>query len=99
MISGQREASVDNKRSPKQPTVAGGSRAGRDRGRYFTIAQVADAYPVMTPRLVRRLVQQRRIAFSRVGRCIVLAEADIEAYIESNRVEPPAPRVAWSTIR
>lgn len=49
------------------------------RGRYFTLEQAAAAYPAFTPRLFRRLVQERRIAFSKVGRRIVLAEADIEA--------------------
>jgi hypothetical protein len=41
------------------------------------------------------LVQERRIAFSRVGRCIVLAEADIEAYVEANRVELPTQSRRW----
>jgi Helix-turn-helix domain len=45
--------------------------------------------------LLRRLVQERRIAFSRVGRRIVFAEADIEEYVEGNRVEPPERRGNW----
>ncbi len=53
----------------------------------MTLQQVVEAYPVFTMRLLRRLVQERRIAFSRAGRCIVLSEADVEAYLESNRVE------------
>jgi excisionase family DNA binding protein len=59
----------------------------RNRGRYYTLEQVAQEYPVFTMRLLRRLIQQRRIPFSRVGRRIVIAEGDIEAYIERNRVE------------
>ena len=66
-----------------------------DRGRYFTLQQAAEAYPAFTGRLLRRLVQQRRIAFSRVGRNIVLAETDIEAYVEANRVEPPTRSPRW----
>lgn len=58
------------------------------RGRYLTLIEAAELYPVFTARLLRRLVQQRRIAFSRAGRVIVLAERDIEAYLERNRVEP-----------
>ena len=58
------------------------------RGRYFTLQQAAVAFPAFTPRLLRRLVQERRVPFSRAGRCIVLAEADILAYLEANRVEP-----------
>jgi excisionase family DNA binding protein len=54
----------------------------------LTIPEAAAAYPVFTARLLRRLVQERRIAFSRVGRTIVFAETDIETYLEQNRVEP-----------
>lgn len=66
-------------------------RQSGDRGRYLTLEQAADAYPVFTFRLLRRLVEERRIAFSRAGRRIVLAERDIELYLEANRVEPVAP--------
>ena len=59
------------------------------RGRYFTIPQAAEASPgVLTERLIRRLVAERRIAFSYAGRRVVLAEADIEAYLDANRQEP-----------
>ena len=35
------------------------------RGRYFTIPQAVEAYPgVLTVRLIRRLVAERRIAFT-----------------------------------
>jgi hypothetical protein len=64
------------------------------RGRYFTIVEAAKAYPIFTPRLLRRLVQERRIAFTRAGRAIVLAEFDIEDYLEHNRVEPPRPHLS-----
>lgn len=57
------------------------------RGRYFTLQQAAAAFPAFTLRLLRRLVQERRIAFSRAGRCIVLAEAT------SSPTSKPA---AWS---
>jgi hypothetical protein len=59
------------------------------RGRYFTIPQAIDAYPgVLTERLIRRLVAERRIAFTYCGRRVILAEADIESYLEANRQEP-----------
>jgi excisionase family DNA binding protein len=69
------------------------------RGRYFTLDQAAQAYPVFTRRL-RRLVEQRRIAFSRAGRLIVLAESDIEQYLEANRSEIPrcGPYAALSSL-
>jgi hypothetical protein len=77
---------------------AGRSNQTADRGKYFTLQQAVVAYPVFTPRLLRRLVQQRRIAFSRVGRTIVLSEADIESYITQGRVEPPTPATRWNAI-
>lgn len=59
------------------------------RGRLFTIPQAVEAYPgVLTERLIRRLVNERRIAFSYAGRRIVLAEFDIDDYFEANRQEP-----------
>ena len=58
------------------------------RGRYLTLRQAAEAFPAFSERLLRRLVQERRIPFSRAGRCIVIAEADIDDYLERNRVAP-----------
>lgn len=78
--------------------VASGSIAASGRGRYFTLTQMVEAYPVFTPRLVRRLVQQRRIPFSRAGRVIVIAEGDIEAYLEGNRIEPPETQSDWDSV-
>lgn len=75
-------------------TTVGGSLIGdsgnavAQRGRYLTIEQAAAAYPALTVRLLRRLVQERRIPFSRAGRCIVLSEADIDEYFERNRTVP-----------
>ncbi len=71
------------------PLPEGAGRTTPSRGRYFTIPQAVEAYPgVLTERLIRRLVAERRIAFTYAGRRIVLAEADIEAYLEANRHEP-----------
>lgn len=84
--------SSTNQETRKRP---GGSDISPRRGSYFTLKQASEAYPAFTLRLLRRLVEERRIPFSRVGRCIVLAEADIEAYVESQRVEPPKPDRHW----
>lgn len=94
---GRNAASGQGTPSPGEPLRkrSGDTREVGDRGRYFTLQQAADAYPAFTGRLLRRLVQQRRIAFSRVGRNIVLAETDIEAYVEANRVEPPTRSPRW----
>lgn len=60
------------------------------RHQYLTIEQAAEAFPgVLTTRLLRRLVQQRRVPFSYAGRRVVLREDDLVAYLEAGRVEPP----------
>ena len=70
------------------------------RGRYFTIPQAVEAYPgVLTERLIRRLVAERRIAFTDSGRRVVLTEADIEEYLEANRCERRAGEATVRTIR
>lgn len=81
-------------RSPRVDLLVARGERSRDRGRYLTLQQVTEAYPAFSLRLLRRLVQERRIPFSRAGRCIVLAEADIDAYLEANRVEPARWRSA-----
>jgi excisionase family DNA binding protein len=39
-------------------------------------------------RFVRRLVAERRIAFHHVGRLVRIDSADLQAYLDANRVEP-----------
>jgi excisionase family DNA binding protein len=41
-----------------------------------------------SPRFVRRLIAERRIAFHRVGRHVRIAETDLVAFVEAGRVEP-----------
>ncbi|MCW3815714.1 helix-turn-helix domain-containing protein [Micromonospora sp. DR5-3] len=41
-----------------------------------------------TPRFVRRLVAERRIAYVKVGRFVRFEPAAVAAYIEANRVVP-----------
>ncbi|MBQ1027649.1 MULTISPECIES: helix-turn-helix domain-containing protein [unclassified Micromonospora] len=41
-----------------------------------------------TPRFVRRLVAERRIAFVKVGRLVRFEASAVAAYIETNRVVP-----------
>jgi excisionase family DNA binding protein len=41
-----------------------------------------------TPRFVRRLVAERRIAYVKVGRKVLFEPAAVTAYIEANRVVP-----------
>ncbi|MEO7442412.1 MAG: hypothetical protein ABIW46_02640, partial [Acidimicrobiales bacterium] len=59
--------------APIRAGAATPQRAAKSRGRYFTTPQATDAYPgVLTERLIRRLVAERRIAFTYAGRRIVL---------------------------
>ncbi|MBM0203783.1 helix-turn-helix domain-containing protein [Micromonospora sp. STR1s_5] len=41
-----------------------------------------------TPRFVRRLVAERRIAFVKVGRLVRFETSAVAAYIDGNRVVP-----------
>jgi excisionase family DNA binding protein len=41
-----------------------------------------------TTRFVRRLVAERRIAYTKVGRYVRFTNADIESFIAAGRVEP-----------
>lgn len=57
-------------------------------GTWLTIEGAAREYPeVLTERLLRTLVTRREISFSRSGRRIVFAKADIERYLMRNRHE------------
>lgn len=49
-----------------------------------------------TPRFIRRLVAERRIAFTKVGRHVRIQSDVLDAFIAAGRVEPttriPTPR-------
>lgn len=44
-----------------------------------------------SPRFIRRLVSQRRIAFTKLGKHIRIDSGDLEAFIAAGRVEPDEP--------
>jgi excisionase family DNA binding protein len=54
---------------------------------YLTVPEAAD-YLNTSPRFIRRLIAERRIAFHRVGRHVRLAVVDLEAFVQDGRVEP-----------
>jgi excisionase family DNA binding protein len=54
---------------------------------FLTIDQAAYRL-AMSPWYVRRLIAERRIAFHRYGRSVRLALADVEAFADTNRIEP-----------
>jgi excisionase family DNA binding protein len=43
-----------------------------------------------SPRFIRRLIAERRIAFTKLGRHVRIDSADIDAFIAAGRVEPDA---------
>jgi excisionase family DNA binding protein len=54
--------------------------------RLLTVVQAAE-HMNTTPRFVRRLIAERRIAYTKVGRMVRLELADVEAFIAAGRVE------------
>jgi excisionase family DNA binding protein len=54
----------------------------------LTLTQAA-AYLNVSERFVRRLVAERRIAFHKVGHFLRFRSADLDAFLEAGRVEPP----------
>ena len=41
-----------------------------------------------SPRFIRRLIAERRIAFTKLGNHVRLDVADLDAYVRAGRVEP-----------
>lgn len=55
--------------------------------RLLTVHQVADRLGT-TVRFPRRLIEERRITFVKVGRHVRIPERAVEAFIAANTVEP-----------
>lgn len=55
--------------------------------KYLTVQEAAD-YLNTSVRFVRRLIEERRIAFHKIGRHVRLHQVDLEAYVNAGRVEP-----------
>ena len=41
-------------------------------------------------RFIRRLIAERRIAYTKLGRHVRIATRDLDAFVASGRVEPPS---------
>lgn len=63
------------------------NREPTEMDRMLNIEQVAERLGT-SPRFVRRLVAERRIAFNKVGRRIRFNATDVEQFIQAGRVEP-----------
>lgn len=59
----------------------------------YTVEQAAERLNT-TPRFVRRLIAERRIAFTRLGRHIRISGDVLDEFVDAGRVEPrlPSPR-------
>lgn len=53
----------------------------------LTVEQAAELLGTR-PRFIRRLIEQRRIAYTKLGRFVRLQRADLEAFVAAGRVEP-----------
>lgn len=63
----------------------------------LNVAQAADRLGT-TERFPRRLIEERRIAFVKVGRHVRIPESALEAFIEANTVRPlTVRRCAWGS--
>ena len=60
--------------------------------KYLTVPEAAQ-YLNTTVRFVRRLIEERRIAFHRLGRHIRLAKADLDESAAAGRVEPTTRQI------
>ncbi|MGW2515949.1 excisionase family DNA-binding protein [Streptomyces sp. NPDC001617] len=59
--------------------------------RLLTVAEVAvrlGTWKESGERFPRRLIEERRIAFVKVGRYVRIKESVVEAFIEANTVQP-----------
>jgi excisionase family DNA binding protein len=86
------QVSVVARPSPQQtvgdcadPTVEGGSTMSLLR-----VEEAADRLGT-SPRFIRRLIAERRIAFTKLGRHVRIDTTDIDAFIAAGRVEPLQP--------
>jgi excisionase family DNA binding protein len=61
--------------------------------RLLTLAEVAERLNT-TPRHVRRLVFERRIAYRKVGRYVRFHPDDVDEYVAAHRVEAARPPAA-----
>ena len=60
--------------------------AQREMRTLLTVDEAATALGT-SPRFIRRLISERRIAFIKVGRHVRIAEKDLHAFIAAGRVE------------
>jgi excisionase family DNA binding protein len=55
--------------------------------RLLTVEEAAERLGT-SARFIRRLIAERRIAYTKLGRHVRIAAGDLDAYVASGRVEP-----------
>jgi excisionase family DNA binding protein len=55
--------------------------------RLLTVEEAAERLGT-SARFIRRLIAERRIAYTKLGRHVRIATRDLDAYVASGRVEP-----------
>jgi excisionase family DNA binding protein len=55
--------------------------------RLLTVEEAAERLGTST-RFIRRLIAERRIAYTKLGRHVRIAALDLDAFVASGRVEP-----------
>lgn len=58
----------------------------------LTVGQAAELLGT-GPRFIRRLIEERRIPYTKLGRFVRLQRADLEAFVASGRVEAEGHRM------
>lgn len=56
----------------------------------LTVDQAAERLGT-SPRFIRRLVAERRIAFAKLGKPVRIDSADLDAFVAAGRVAPTVP--------
>jgi excisionase family DNA binding protein len=57
--------------------------------RLLTVDEAAERLGT-SARFIRRLIAERRIAYTKLGRHVRIAARDLDAFVASGRVEPPS---------
>ncbi len=62
--------------------------------RLLTVEEAAERLNA-SPRFIRHLISERRLAFTRLGRKVRIAERDLDAFVQAGRVEPLSRASMW----
>src|SRR5207253_828651 len=82
---------MDSSRCGKDPRPAVAAKPIPGSGNRLLDVPAAAAYLGVSPRFIRRLVAERRLAFVKLGRHLRFDVVDLDHFIESGRVEPFEP--------